>query len=231
MDAVFDALTEAVHQAKSVAVGIEESQNSKVSSTLAEVKALQDEVEKNRQEKQAAAKTLKAQEQEITLQGEENVKLTNCVGSLRRQLREVKAALRDQSIDPGTLLSRNHASDGGDADFADAQEISHKVRKRPASDLQHLPCREGRPKSRKAFEFPGRNNVGDVARTAAICTLFCLEHCFRKHCPLRHPSDAEAKSLREKWAKTPCRTGVGCSRPGCLFHHAEERVRSNGQKV
>ncbi|CAL1153423.1 unnamed protein product [Cladocopium goreaui] len=186
MDAVFDALTEAVHQAKSVAVGIEESQNSKVSSTLAEVKALQDEVEKNRQEKQAAAKTLKAQEQEITLQGEENVKLTNCVGSLRRQLREVKAALRDQSIDPGTLLSRNHASDGGDADFADAQEISHKVRKRPASDLQHLPCREGRPKSRKAFEFPGRNNVGDVARTAAICTLFCLamlRSIFVRHCP------------------------------------------------
>eukprot|EP00435_Cladocopium_sp_Y103_P072840 s247_g41.t1 len=117
MDAVFDALTEAVHQAKAVAAKIEESQNSKVSSTLAEVKALQDEVEKNREEKQAAAKTLKEQEQEITLQGEENVKLTNCVGSLRRQLSEAKAALKDQGLDPGTLLSRNHASNGGALPF------------------------------------------------------------------------------------------------------------------
>lgn len=47
----------------------------------------------------------------------------------------------------------------------------------------------------------------------------CQERCTRgRDCPLRHPSDEEAESLREKWTKAPCQAGVTSGFATCRCH-------------
>eukprot|EP00435_Cladocopium_sp_Y103_P072545 s247_g40.t1 len=85
------------------------------------------------------------------------------------------------------------------ADFG-AQEISHKVRKRPASDLQHLPCREDVRcfdgsrlillGERKPISSHHRSHMRAI-RSSLVC-LAALVHCAQVLDEAHESCEAEA---------------------------------------
>jgi len=69
-----------------------------------------------------------------------------------------------------------------------------------------------------------RYSRGYKGKEKSCCIYFLLDKCFRgNNCHDLHPDKSEVKAILEKFSRTPCRFGEGCTRRDCVFKHPPGR--------